>query len=291
MWSERAIENAWNNKTYEWIVWPYQTSILNRWVVLVINVKNGKSSIHTASQDTHHAKAEKSEIENFLGGLKDFNFCDENPVLDTDDGLNEKDELGSAYLAICYVKTVLEQIEKGIYDYGISASDFDELEADGKSLLKKVEEEYGNILIQVREIDQLEKHDDYDQIKTDLSKWTTAFPEVKDANDLKEEVAKWNADLKGDDLSSEALVKIHAIYQRLVDEWNTDFFSDFDLKRLSVNSLKAVKAKLEELKSKSSQTDRVERLQTQVQNLQTQLTALQEEIKTEALIEVPLKKN
>jgi len=157
MWGERPVEEAWKNKTHDWIIWPHQTSRLNRWVVLVINVKDDKSAIHTASQDTEHAKAEKNEIENFLGGLKDFNFGDENPVLDTDDGLNKKDELGSAHLAICYVKTVLEQLNKGTYAYDINSSDFDELGEDGKSLAKKVEGEYDSILTQVKKLTKLEE--------------------------------------------------------------------------------------------------------------------------------------
>jgi hypothetical protein len=185
MWGERAIENAWKNKTHDLIIWPYQTSRLNRWVVLVISIKDGKAAIHTASQKTEHAKAEKEEIKNFLGGLEGFNFSDEdpeNPKLDTDDGLKIKDESGSAYLAICYVKTALEQISKNSYDYEFSSSGFDEVGEGGKSLLEEVEEEYKSILTQIQKLTKLEeiekelelrsKKEKYKKARKDGQSWT-----------------------------------------------------------------------------------------------------------------------
>lgn len=187
MWGKKPITDAWNNKTADWIIWPHQTSKSERWVLLVINVKENKAAVHTASQ-TKDAKAEEVEILNYLTELTGL----AKPQIDTDNGAGDRTDRESALLAILYAKETLKAIKAGNYNYDFDNSDYD-LTATGK--------EYDQLLTDIAKLktikeieDNQEKHSDQDiknwqQNATDLKKAQTDLSNAQDdIKDLKNNI-------------------------------------------------------------------------------------------------------
>jgi len=215
MWGKQPIREAYENKTHNWIIWPFQTSNKQKWAVGVINVNQKKAVLHSASQAAE-GKLELVELANLLSDLTDFKviktgaFTNWNPTLDIDNSTDEKQERESIYLTMWYVGEILRKIKEKSYNYEIDA---------GKAKLKEYETAYNAIQKEAKELptikdleDNQEKHTEKDlKPKTLPDDWEQ---QLRDSQKLaenskmsKDKINRLESDLNDEKIANELLLK------------------------------------------------------------------------------------